>query len=161
MSGRPWAAGFDVVDTGAAVPADALAAVERELGRLLGRGGPFRLPPALAALLSAGVESCVRTVDGAEVEFEWLGSRMPAHYEGYAFDSYMPAAVPIALDGGGGAWCLDARADARAGARAGDGDGDGDHPVVWVHTGTLSWSDGAWRPVAPGVAALLADRTPR
>jgi hypothetical protein len=150
MSERPWAAGFDSLDTGAAVPADALAAVERELGRLLGRGEPFPLPPALAALLSDGVESCVRTVDGAEVEFEWLGTRMPAYYEGYAFDSYMPGAVPIALDGGGGAWCLDARAAAGA-----------DHPVVWVHTGTLSWTDGAWRPVAPDVATLLTDRTLR
>ncbi|MBB5788592.1 SMI1/KNR4 family protein [Jiangella mangrovi] len=153
MSERPWTAGFDVVSSGAAVPAEQLEAVERELGRMLGRGGPFPLPPALAALLADGVTSCARTVDGAEVEFGWLGTAMPAHYEGYAFDSYMPAAVPIALDGGGGAWCLDTRGAADGTAA--------DHPVVWVHTGTLSWSDGAWRRVASDAATLLTDRTLR
>lgn len=151
MSERPWTAGFDVVETGAAVPAEQLAVVERELGRLLGLNGPFVLPPPLTALIADGVRECVRAVDGADVWFEWLGTRMPAHYEGYAFDSYMPAAVPIALDGGGGAWCLDARA----------GGGDGDRAVVWVHTGTLSWTDGVWRPVAPDVATLLTDRSLR
>lgn len=151
MSERSWTTGFDLVERGAAVPLDQLATIEAELGRLLGRAGSFLLPPPLAALLADGVEACVRTVGGADVEFGWLGARMPSVYEGYAFDGFMPAAVPIALDGGGGAWCLDAR----------DGRGDGERPVIWVHTGTLSWAGGAWRPVAPDVATLLTDRTLR
>ncbi|WP_333779685.1 SMI1/KNR4 family protein [Saccharopolyspora indica] len=138
---------FDQVIRGAAATPAELAAVRAALAERLGLPEPFVLPPGLAELLSSGVQACIRETEDDHVEFGWLGADSAAYYDDYQFAAYMPGAVPIALDGGGGFYVLDVRG----------GRNDGDHPVVWSHAGSLGWDVDDHRPVAPDFASLLAN----
>jgi hypothetical protein len=112
MRGEPlsWQSHFTSVQTeSASVNPAALERARTELGAELGMPEPFVLPELLADMLGAGVSSCSRSVGGQDSEFGWLGTAMADMYRSYELETYMPHAVPIAFDGGGGFYLLDAR----------------------------------------------------
>ena len=55
----------------------------------------------------------------------------------YHVPQYMPGALPFAMDGGGGFYLFDLRADPV----------DGEYPIFFIHAGNLGWDDAT--PVAP------------
>lgn len=140
---------FDSVITDDAVfdAADAQS-MRMRLSDLLGLAEPFVLPPMLSELLAAGVVLCSRSDGEAYAEFGWLGAEMAQVALDYEIPQYMPGAVPLAFDGGGGLYLLDARGGAN----------DGRQPVVWSHAGSLAWMAGEYREVAPDFEALVRDR---
>lgn len=131
----------------AAVDPAALARARAELGDELGLAEAVALPALLTEMLESGVVWCSRTVGDRYAEFGWLGAEMAAVFRDYELAEYLPGAVPIAFDGGGGLYLLDMRA----------GRNDGAGPVVWSHAGSLSWDDGEFRPVAPDFASFVRD----
>ncbi|GAB7036899.1 MULTISPECIES: SMI1/KNR4 family protein [Catenuloplanes] len=145
-----WRARFTSVRTDtAAYDAAGVARARAELGSGLGFTEPFVLPPLLTEMLSAGVIWCSRTAADRHTEFGWCGHEMADIARGYEIADYMPAAVPLAFDGGGGLYLLDARA----------GHNDGRQPVVWSHAGSLGWDPDDHRPVAPDFETLVRDES--
>lgn len=130
--------------------------IELAVADALDLAEPLALPPVLVDLLTAGVE--VLTVQpehmpgGGRIgnELGLLGRETGAYLDDYEFAQYMPGAVPIALDGSGGFFCLDARA-----VLDGSADNDGGAPLVWSHADDLGWNEGACVPVASNLATLL------
>jgi len=53
------------------------------------------------------------------------------HLLAYHVPQYMPGALPFAMDGGGGFYLFDLRADAI----------DGEYPIFFAHAGNLGWDD--------------------
>ncbi|MEU4570156.1 hypothetical protein [Micromonospora sp. NPDC023956] len=145
-----WHTRFASVRIDAAAPdAAGVARARAELGSGLGFAEPFVLPPLLAEMLGAGVLWCSRTAGDRYAEFGWCGAEMAEAFRGYELAEYMPAAVPLAFDGGGGLYLLDARA----------GHNNGRQPVVWSHSGSLGWHPEDHRPVAPDFESLVRDES--
>lgn len=120
-----------------------------KLASALGLPGPFELPRLLVEMLEMGVVRCSRTAADRYAEFGWLGTGMADVYRDHEFAEYMPAAIPLAWDGGGGLYLLDARA----------GRDDGRQPIVWSHSGSLGWDLDEHRLVAQDFETLVRDRT--
>ncbi|MDF2989781.1 MAG: hypothetical protein K0S37_295 [Microbacterium sp.] len=143
-----WDSRFTSVRTDpASFDAAALELARADLGADLGFAEPFLLPRLLVEMLESGVEWCSRVAGDRYAEFGWIGADMAGVFRSYELAEYMPRAVPIAFDGGGGLYLLDARA----------GRNDGVHPVVWSHAGSLSWDEGEYRPVAADFASFVRD----
>ncbi|OZV77009.1 hypothetical protein CA850_24895 [Micromonospora echinospora] len=143
-----WHTRFESVriDEGASDVAG-VALARTELASALVFAEPFVLPPLLAEMLASGVIWCSRTAGDRYAEFGWCGAQMAEISCDYEFADYMPAAVPLAFDGGGGLYLLDARA----------GRNDGRQPVVWSHSGSLGWHPDDHRLVAPDFESLVWD----
>ncbi|GAB3617769.1 hypothetical protein GCM10027416_23260 [Okibacterium endophyticum] len=142
-----WHSHFTSVRTDpASFDAAALESARAELGTELGFTEPFVLPGLLAEMLESGVVWCSRVAD-REAEFGWIAADMAGVFRSYELAEYMPRAVPIAFDGSGGLYLLDART----------GRNDGSQPVVWSHAGTLSWDEGEHRPIAADFASFVRD----
>lgn len=117
-------------------------AIGAEAGALLGMGRPLVFPSPLIDLSAAGHETL--TLDPALLpvsrycaplpEFGILGVDMPAYYNDHEFPRYLPGAWPLALDGGGGFYCLDLRT-----VLAGSRTDESTAPLVWSHAGNLGW----------------------
>lgn len=118
-----------------------------ELGRAAGFEEPFVLPALLFEMLEAGVIWCSRTTGNRSAEFGWIGVDMAEIYQSYELAEYMPKAIPVAFDGGGGLYLLDAR----------EGRNDGHQPVVWSHSGSLGWDEDEHRAVAPDFDSFIRD----
>jgi hypothetical protein len=140
---------FDNVIYGTPATDVELAALERELGTLLGTGDIFGLPSSLSYLLGSGVAACIRDIEGRYIEFGWLGLDMADYLTAYEFSEYMPGALPIALDGGGGFYALDCRSDGV----------NRSQPIVWSHSGNLGWESDEHRVVASDFDRLIGDAT--
>ena len=144
----PWDSRFTAVRTDpASFEAVGLESACADLGTELGFAEPFVLPRLLTEMLESGVVWCSREAGDRYAEFGWIGADMGGVFRSYELAEYMPRAVPIAFDGGGGLYLLDAR----------EGGNDGSQPVVWSHTGSLSWDDGEHRPVAADFASFVRD----
>ncbi|MFE9686226.1 hypothetical protein [Streptomyces sp. NPDC006285] len=150
VSHHLWQSHFDAVRRGPSTfDAVALARARTALSEELGFAEPFILPPLLAEILEAGVLWCSRGVGERYAEFGWLGADMADVSRRYECAQYMPAGVPIAFDGGGGLYLLDARG----------GRNDGRQPVVWSHSGSLGWEDGDHRIAAVDFESFVHDES--
>lgn len=139
---------FDEVIRGADPASDAqLDDLAATLGNLLGLDDAFVLPRGLSHVLRIGITVCVRRVEGRYIELGWLGLDMGDFVTEYEFGEYMPGALPVALDGGGGFYCLDTRTAPN----------DGMQPVVWSHSGNLGWRADEVRAIAADFESLLSD----
>lgn len=109
----------------------------------VGMAEPVRFPEVLIDYCAGDVEALAldaarlprSEILEADPEFGILGSDMVDYFDSYGFDEWMPGAWPLALDGGGGFFCLDLR-DVAAGRAANDGSA----AVVWSHAGNLGWA---------------------
>ena len=145
-----WQSCFESVRVDDAAPGAAgVIRARTDLASALGLPGLFALPPLLVEMLELGVTWCSRTAADRYAEFGWLGPDMADAYRDYEFAEYMPAAIPVALDGGGGFYLLDARS----------GRNDGRQEIVWSHSGSLGWDLDDHRLVAPDFEALVRDET--
>lgn len=143
-----WQSCFESVRFDDAAPGAAGVILARtELVSALGLPDHFALPPLLVEMLELGVTWCSRTAGDRYTEFGWLGTDMAGFYRDYEFGEYMPSAIPLALDGGGGFYLLDART----------GRNDGRQEIVWSHSGSLGWDLDDHRPVAPDFETLVRD----
>ncbi|MCL2467973.1 MAG: hypothetical protein FWF02_09625 [Micrococcales bacterium] len=132
----------------------------REAADALGLADTVLLPAALTDLLVRGVETVVLGDAGVASlgdlgasELDLLGTDMADYYRSYEFATYMPGAWPLALDGGGGFFCLDLR-----GLVSGEHVNDGRYPIVWSHAGNLGWGD-YLRATHEGEVCLISDDT--
>lgn len=107
-------------------------------------------PPELITLAVEGIELIELepswTSDLPLPEFGFLAADMVDFYDDYEFGEWIPGAWPLALDGGGGFFCLDLRA----------ANADEEIPVVWVHASNLGWGDDEAVRVAASLADLLS-----
>ena len=136
-----------------------LPGVSTQAGQLLGLLEPLRLPTSFITLVASGVD--VITLDPTGIptsrsaapqpEFGALGRDMPAYFIDYEFAQYLPGAWPLALDGGGGFYCLDLRD-----VVAGRAPNDGTVPLVWSHAGSLGWGPDEHIRVAADADGFLA-----
>jgi hypothetical protein len=116
------------------------------------------LPDALLELCADGIEVLMLEeallppgpLGDPGAAFGVLGSDMAAYFDDYEFAHYLPGAWPLALDGGGGFFCLDLREVA-----AGRAPNDGSAPVIWSHAGNLGWADDEAAPMGGNLAAFL------
>ena len=137
--------------------AEDIEAIEADVAEALDAPEPIALPPVLVELLTAGVE--ILTLEPGKFraigsfigeELGLLGRDTVAYLDDYEFAEYLPGAVPIALDGGGGFFCLDVRE-----VLDGSAENNGGAPIVWTHAGNLGWEPDACYPVAADLATLL------
>jgi len=135
-----------------------LDSVARAAGERIGLAEPLAFPEALIALFAVGVEAIALTdgefvngpLGGPHLELGLFGQDMVAYFDDYEFATYMPGAMPLGFDGGGGFFCLDLREVA-----AGRASDDGSAPVVWSHAGNLGWDDGEMTLVSADFASFL------
>lgn len=134
-----------------------IEAIEADVAEALGAPEPLALPPVLVELLTTGVEILTlepgrfRAISSAiGEELGLLGRDTVAYLDDYEFAEYLPGAVPLALDGSGGFFCLDVR-----GVLDGSADNNGGAPVIWSHAGNLGWDEDSYLPVADDLASLL------
>lgn len=125
----------------------------------LGMSEPLRFPAVLIDLCAAGIDELVldeaRLPKGPLAEpdpgFGLLGPDMTDYFDSYEFAVYMPGAWPVALDGGGGFFCLDLR-DVAGGQAANDGSA----PIVWAHAGNLGWGENEAARMGDDLQSFLA-----
>lgn len=120
---------------------------------------PLVLPTRLIDLCRDGVE--ILALDPTRLphtplltpdpEFGILGADMTEYFDAYGFAEWMPGAWPLALDGGGGFFCLDLRA-----VTAGTAPNDGTAPIVWSHASNLGWTPDEAAQMGENLAAFLA-----
>lgn len=134
-----------------------LQGVQAEAARLLGLPAPLVFPPVLVDPFSAELVffAADRIPEGQYStplpEFGVLGAEMPAYFTDYEFSEYFPGAWPLALDGGGGFYCLDLR-DLVAGVAPNDGSAS----LVWSHAGNLGWREDEHVVIATDIAEFFA-----